>query len=139
VTMLHMQKFCWSQYIQEQDTQCTYKVTMRPVRVTIVEVEKQQVFNINLCVCILALFIWHAKRMRHIILSSVDCPAVPYSSTLHQNRRDFWTIFTEHKMRVFIFSATLSETFLILRRIRRDIINVPRSSCKLRVILVIFE
>ena len=43
-------------------------------------------------------------------------------------------------MCVLIFSTTfLSETFLILRRIQRDIINVQRSSCKVPVILVRFQ
>jgi hypothetical protein len=45
----------------------------------------------------------------------------------------------EHKIRVLIFSATLSEIFLILRRIQRDVfINVRTSSCKLPVIFVRF-
>jgi hypothetical protein len=43
--------------------------------------------------------------------------------------------FLEHKTRVCFFSTIFSETFLILRIIRRDI-NVHRSSCKLPVILV---
>ena len=43
----------------------------------------------------------------------------------------------EHKMYVLIFSTILSEIFLILRRIQRDIIiKVHRSSCKVPVIIV---
>jgi hypothetical protein len=41
-------------------------------------------------------------------------------------------------MCVLIFSITLYETFLFLRRIQRDIINVHRSSCEVPIILVRF-
>ena len=45
---------------------------------------------------------------------------------------------TEHKMCVLIFCTTLSLTFLILRRIERDVIkNVYWFSCKVSVIIVI--
>jgi len=77
-----------------------------------------------------ALVIRHAKRMRRIILPSVDCPAVPFFSTLSHKRYDFREKVTEHKMCVLILSIISSETFLVLRRIRRDIINVLRSLCK---------
>jgi hypothetical protein len=46
---------------------------------------------------------------------------------------------TEHKM-CFDFLYLFSKTFFILRRIRRNItINVCRSSCKIRVIRVMFN
>ena len=47
----------------------------------------------------------------------------------------------DHKQCVFIFSATLyffSESFLILRRIKRNIINVHTSSCEVPSLLVRF-
>jgi predicted exporter len=70
----------------EQDRQCTYKVTLRSVRITIVAVEKQYVLNILslsvcVCVCVLALVIRYAKRMRRIILPSVACLGLPYFSS----------------------------------------------------------
>jgi len=80
--------------------------------------------------------------MRSIILSSLACLALLYFSTLSHKRHDF----REKKMllnikRVFWFSLQLlSETFLILRRIQRDIIiNVQRSSWEVLVIFVIFS
>jgi len=39
---------------------------------------------------------------------------------------------------VLIFSTNLPETFLIVRRIQRDITNVSKSSCKVPVILIEF-
>ena len=44
----------------------------------------------------------HAKRVRHITLSSMDCPAIPYFSTSFHKRHDFRRKkATEHKMCVF--------------------------------------
>jgi hypothetical protein len=46
----------------------------------------------------------------------------------------------KHKTRVLIFFTNLSETFLIVRRIQRDIIiNVHKYSCKVLIIIVRFE
>jgi hypothetical protein len=81
----------------------------------------------------------HAKRMRRIILSSVACLALPYLDTLSHKRHDFWEKLSNPKC-VFLFSPRLlPETFLILRRIQRDIIiSVDRLSCKVPVILLRF-
>ena len=85
-----------------------------------------------------ALGVQPAKRMRHIVLSSVACQAVPVFPYDPTNG----TIFgkkdvIQHKC-VFRFSVQFSsETFIILRRTEREIvINIHSSPCKVRVIVV---
>ena len=84
-----------------------------------------------------ALVIKHAKRMGHIILPSVACPAVQYFSTLLHKSYNFRKKkkVIEHKMCFDFLYKLLCATFLILRKLQRDIIiNVHRSSCKVPVI-----
>ena len=78
-------------------------ISFRCVCITIVSVGKQLVLH-NRSVCI-ALFVQHAKRMPHIVLSSVACPAVQYFSTSSHKWYDFREEITEHKMCVLIFSV----------------------------------
>jgi hypothetical protein len=86
-----------------------------------------------------ALVTQHAMRMRSTVLSSLDLLVVPYISTLCNKRYDFWEKVVERKKCVLTFSVTVSETFLVLRTIRRDIvINLHRSKCKIAIILVRF-
>jgi len=63
--------------------------------------------------------------MRRIVLSSVVCPAVSYFSTLSHKRHEIRKQVIEHKICVVILSTISCEIFLILRRIRRDIIQGP--------------
>jgi hypothetical protein len=85
-----------------------------------------------------ALVIQHAKRMRH--MSSVACPAPSYFSTLSHKRHDFrGKKVIEHNMCSDFLCNFCLKTFLILRGIQRDIINVHRSSCKVPIIVVRFS
>jgi hypothetical protein len=73
---------------------------------------------------------------RAAILSSAFSLAPPYFSTLSHKRHDFPKKGTEHKMFIFIFLHPLFETFLIVKRNRRDIlINVETSSVKYSLFL----
>jgi len=59
------------------------------------------------------------------ILSSVASPTLQYFSAYLKNGKIFGKRkFSEHKMCILIFSTTLFETFLILRRTERDMIKM---------------
>jgi hypothetical protein len=119
-----------------QDKQCSYKQNIKARSRNHCCSGKAVSITYSEIVC-LALFFQHAKRMRHFILSSEACLSVLYISILSQKQCEFRGKFIEHKMCVFILSATLFEIFLILRRVQRDIIiNVHRSSCKVQVNLL---
>jgi len=73
-------------------------------------------------------------------LSAVACPALQYFSTFSHKRLELKKKLPNTKC-VFWFSPQLlSETFLILRRTEREMIeNVYLSSCKVAFILVRFQ
>jgi hypothetical protein len=88
---------------------------------------------------LLALVIRHAECIRLSIFLSVACPALQKFPALSHKRYDFRKNVIEYKICVLMFSATLCETFLILKRINLDcIINIHRSSLKVTVISVKF-
>ena len=79
-----------------------------------------------MCVCSLSYLACKAHALYYII-SGLSGAATTLSHKWH----DFREKVIEHKMCVLIFSTTLSETFLILRRIRQGVIlNIHWSSCK---------
>jgi hypothetical protein len=89
-------------------------------------------------ICILALVTRNAMRMRRIILLSAACQCLPHFATLSHKRHDFRerTVLNVKCVRL-TYPQLVSETFLIIRIIQRDIIiSVPRQSCKVPAILV---
>ena len=148
----------------KQWRQCTYYVTLRRLRETIVVVEsnKHYIFlSVCVCVCVcararagecvcpgawacacesagVALLIQHATRMRHVLFSFVSSLAPPcfwrLSYKLHNFRKKLLNI-------KCVFSSPpqlLSRIFFILRRIKGDsVIKLKTSLCKVPVIFPI--
>jgi len=79
----------------------------------------------------------HGMCMRRIILSSVACPLLTHFPKLSHKCHDFRKTNLLTIKYVFLLSIQLlSETFLILRRIRQYIIiNVRKSYCEVPTIL----
>ena len=92
------------------------------------------------CVSV-ALAIQHAMHMRHVILPSVACPALPYFSALSHKTHDFrGKKVIEHKMCLDFLHSFLSLACPVLRRIKPHIITrVCRSSCKVSPLLSHFN
>ena len=92
-----------------------------------------------MCVCVCAaLVIQHANRLRRIALSYVTCLAVTYFSKLFQTVKIFGKTLREIKCVLFSLQL-LCETFLILRRIVRDIINLESLHVKFPLLLSDFN
>jgi hypothetical protein len=125
---------------ETQGRQYTCKVPWRRVRLTISFAEKEKVSNI-MCVCNLALVIRHSNHIfyaeHHIVVcglsvSTIFSPSLTH--TLHDLKKN------AHKMSLQFFLHILFDIYIILRRIKHDIIiNVHRSSCKVPLILVRFQ
>ena len=102
----------------------TGNLTWRNVRVTLVALENTRSITYSECVS-KALLVQHAMRMRRIILSSVDCLALPHFSAFSHKRHDKLQKNLLNTKSVFWFSLqVLSETFLFLRRTETS--GVPR-------------
>jgi hypothetical protein len=86
--------------------QCTYNVTSRRVRANIVALEKQNVFHIP-SVCLVALFVQCAMRMRHILIHGLSYYIIFFSTFISFTARfSKKKIFTGHKTCVLVFSTT---------------------------------
>jgi len=112
----------------------TYKLTMRCVRKTIVAVEKQY-YLFRFCVCCLS---YSASKM-HATYCIVNCSLPGHTLFLHIISQTAWFAGKPYRTKYeFRFSLQLlSETFLILITIERDIIiNVHNVSCKEPSIIV---
>ena len=138
------------------ERQYTYNATARRVHETSVLPRETNKYYIFLCTCLCACA--HARGctgagmcLRACSLTYRACKAPPY---FHLRPVWFLHIFQLHLINATIFGKTLlnikclllfslhllSKTFLILRRIQRDIVvNVKTFTCKITVILVGFE
>jgi len=75
--------------------QCTYSVTLSCVRVTVVVVEKAISITYSECVSVFSV-IQHAKHMRLVILSSVECLGLSNFSKLSHELHDLRKRDVEH-------------------------------------------
>jgi hypothetical protein len=97
---------------------------------------REKAISITCSECMsVALVIQHAKRMRRIMWPVWICNIFSHylinGAILGKTLLNIKCVF-------LLSLQLLSQTFLILRKIQRDIINVCRSSCKVPVILVGF-
>jgi hypothetical protein len=91
-----------------------------------------------MCICILALVIQHAKRMRRIILLSVACLTTIFFPHYLITAQFSGKKVTNAKCVVLFSLQSFSEPFRILRRIQRYIITYVRTSSSQTVIKLEF-
>ena len=109
--------------IRKQDKQCTYKRNYEAF--ARYHICRGKSINNTYSVCVCTLRYSACKGHRLIILSSVTFLAVPYFSTLCHKWPDLrGKNVTAHKSVLWFLLPLFSDTFLVLRRIERDIINV---------------
>jgi hypothetical protein len=138
---------------KEQGSHCTCKVTLRRVHETTVACKGNK-YYIFLCVCaracvyvcvwvhgrgrvlaLLTLLIQHATRKHHSVICGLSGSTIMF--TLSHKRNDFQKKLLNAECVFWFFLQLLS--FLILRRLQRDIvINMETSSRKVPVILIGF-
>ena len=118
-----------------QDRQCTYNVTLRCFRVTIVPLEKQLITTYYERVCV-ASDNQCEMSMLPVVTCRVSGSTIIFRITSKMAR--FLKIQAiEHKMCFLFPLQSFPENFLFLRRTERDIIiKVYWSSCDVPVILV---
>jgi len=120
--------------------QCNVHIALRSDHATIVAVDKKKNITESECVSV-ALGFHHENSMRYIVTCGLSCST--RFSTLSHKRHDFRNTVLEYKMCVFEFSVQLlSETFLFLKRIERDIVinvRVHPSSCTVPVFFSYFS
>ena len=80
----------------------------------------------------------HATRLRRII-SSVVCLALPYFSTLYHKWHAFWEQVLSIKCVFWVSLLLVSETFIIVRRIERDIVKYTGLNVKYLLFLLDFN
>jgi hypothetical protein len=121
-------------YEKEKDRQCTYNVTVRPIRATIVAVKLNKYYIFWVCICSLR----YTARKTHEpcchLWPVLLCNMSPYHRTNDFLRKKLLNI----KYFGFIYKF-FSEIFLILRRNGQHTIKkVYWFPCKVPVILVRF-